>query len=274
MSFAKLPDHVLGRIGDFLTPLDRARMRETSRENYAIYRKMPAHEYLVRNRFSLIKVKSGTIVKTITSESKLQQNIFSSEIGTKNQRENSLQKTNFFNLVRDLELEEPLFGFLTDGAPPPPGLNNIYNPGSWSTVKDYIVFYLFRKVVLSETKVEFDRNYHFSLFSQSELGDNIQQRKSFPVTFVKVKKINLLDYASIIIDRLDKNVTTIDNLVKFFSTLSLPGGDYLTLNLLQWLKNILILFLGGDGTTSIEPLKEFFSFSYIHEVNVVRHKLS
>ena len=103
----------------------------------------------------------------------------------------------------------------------------------------------------------------FSLFSQSELGDLILQRRSFPVTFFRVKEIDLLAYARIERDGDSTTVKTIDDLLQFIYEIS-PIFMYTY----RWLKNVLIARLGGDGTTSIEPLKEFLTFRYIHEIHV------
>jgi hypothetical protein len=271
MSFAELPEVVLGRVGDFLTPLDRARMRETSRANKAIYRKMPAHEYFVRNRFSLIHLQSEKKASTMTTESRLQQYILSSEIGTTNQREFCLKKTSFLRLKERLEdnFEEENFTFLNfltddvDVPPPPVGLD-------WREEKrKKIINDLFTKVVESESKINslgYYTNDFFSLFSQSELGDLILQRKSFPVTFVRVKEIDLLAYARIENDDGDSTtVKTIDDLLQFIYDNEISPIFMFTY---RWLKNVLIARLGGDGDTSIEPLKEFLTFSYIHEIHV------
>jgi len=278
MSYDKLPIELLGKIGDFLTPLDRARMRETSRANKAIYRKMPAYEYLVRNLFSLIHVQSGRMASRMTTESRLKQYILSSEIGTTNQREFCLKKTSFLRLKEILEdnFEEENFtflNFLTDDVdvPPPPAGTG------WNDKKEAIINDLFYKVIFSESKINsmgYYTNDFFSLFSQSELGDLILQRKSFPVTFVRVKEIDLLAYARLI-ERGDgekiliRTVQTIDDLLQFIHIHS-PISMYTY----TWLKNVLIAFLGGDGTTSIEPLKEFLTFRYIHEIHVEKYKLA
>jgi hypothetical protein len=79
MSYDNLPIDVLGRIGDFLTPRDRAMVRQTSRIGNQVFRAKPAYEYLVRNTFSVIHLKTGRTASITTSESKLQQNIYSSE---------------------------------------------------------------------------------------------------------------------------------------------------------------------------------------------------
>jgi hypothetical protein len=257
MSFAELPDDVLGKIGDFLTPLDRARMRETSRANKAIYRKMPAYEYLVRNRFSLIHLQSGRSASRMTTESRLQQYILSSEIGTTKQREFCLKKTKFFRLLDILEdnFEEENFtflNFLTDDVdvPQPPEVGTDWN----DIKKEDIINDLFRKVIFSESKII--NLYNFSLFSQSELGDLILQRRSFPVTFVSYARIKKDDDD-------DTTVKTIDDLLAF-----IYNNSDIFMFTYRWLKNVLIARLGGDGDTSIEPLKEFLTFRYIHEIHV------
>jgi hypothetical protein len=275
MSFAELPDDVLGKIGDFLTPIERAKMRQTSRLNKTIYRAMPAYEYLVKSRLSLIHLKSGRSASVMTSENRLQQNIYSSEIGTKEERERSLQ-TDIFRLIRLIQQENfNFFDFLTDDLPPPP----IDVRESWIEVKEFIV------------RLFIKRGGQESVFSQSELTDLIKQRSTssrypFPVTFVKVNEINLLDYA--LLDEYDfdeelnlftmlgttTTVKTIDDLVYFFNMIA---ADKINLDWSQesstWMKNVLIAFLGGDETASIDPLKEFFTVRYTHEIHVERHKL-
>jgi len=270
MSDDKLPIEVLGRIGDFLTPRDRAMVRQTSRIGNQVFRAKPAYEYLVRNRFSLIHLKTGRTASRMTTENRLQQNIYSSEIGTTNQRESILKQTALFRLLDNFEEEEENFTFLnfhTDDVdvPPPP------NGYRWDNQKEEIINDLFTKVVESESKINsigYPYNVFFSLFSQSELGDLILQRATFPVTFVRVKEIDLLAYARIERDGEIRTVQTIDDLLYYIHRVQ-PFARLHT-----WLKNVLIARLGGDGTTSIEPLKKFLTFRYIHEIHVVQHKLA
>jgi hypothetical protein len=128
--------------------------------------------------------------------------------------------------------------------------------------KEEIIKDLFRKVIFSESKII--NLYNFSLFSQSELGDLILQRRSFPVTFVRVKEIDLLAYARIKKDDDDDTtVKTIDDLLAF-----IYNNSDIFMFTYRWLKNVLIARLGGDGDTSIEPLKKFLTFRYIHEIHV------
>ena len=257
MSYDKLPIDVLGRIGDFLTPRDRAMVRQTSRTGNIVFSNKPAYEYLVRNTFSVIHLKTGRTASITTSESKLQQNKHSSEIGTTNQRERSLQKTAFLNLTKIFEQQNfNFFDFLTDGQQLPDDVEE-----EWDDIKHYIISYLFKTV--SERVV----------VSESELNYHIQQRSTngypFPLTFVKVNEINLLDYA--IVGRAGyfdfRPVRVIDDLVDYM----LEGFDDYYFDIEDFedsVKNIFTEFLHGEGTTSIEPLKEFFTCRFTHEIHI------
>ena len=172
MSYDKLPVELLGKIGDFLTHRDRAMVRQSSRIGNQVFRAKPAYEYLVRNRFSLIHLQSRRSASTMTTESRLQQYILSSEIGTTNQRESSLKQTNFFRLLDNLEdnFEQENFSFLNfltdDVDVPPPTVG-----GRWNDRKEQIIEDLFTNVIYSKSKINSDpyNNVHpvfFSLFSQ------------------------------------------------------------------------------------------------------------
>jgi len=256
-----LPPELQGRIGDFLESTDRSSMRETSKANRVVYSTTPRREFLIRQRLTMLHRKSGTELYSLSrQEHRLKVNQFSSEIGTYKQRKEILDDT--FNIYSEeiSNFKYNVLNFLTDHDPPPP-LPPGYHWEDWLAIRSNFGRKLFERALSPRLPLYWD----VSLFSPSELQDLIRERIRrgfpFPVTFVKIKEIDLLDYAG---------VETIDELVEFIE-------DSETLNygveFWNWVKSLFTRFLHGNGSTSIDPLRTFLTYRYTHEIRVDLHRL-
>lgn len=255
-----MPPELQGRIGDFLESTDRSSMRETSKANLVVYSTTPRHEFLIRQRLTMLHRKSGTEVYSLSrQEHRLKVNQYSSEIGTFQQRKEILDDT--FNIYSEeiSNFKYNVLNFLTDHDPPPP-LPPGYHLEDWLAIKGNFGIKLFKRAFFSRISPFWD----VSLFSPSELQDLIRERVSrgypFPVTFVKIKEIDLLDYAA--------ELQTIDELVDFIDDNFNYGVEFW-----NWVKSLFTRFLHGDGSTSIDPLRTFLTYRYTHEIRVNLHRL-
>ena len=131
---------------------------------------------------------------------------------------------------------------------------------------------MFRKAFLLEDAAR-GFYFNFSLFSALQLQNLIRESTQFPITFVKVREINLLDHAFL---RRGPpwepetplvRVRTIDDFVDFQFTTALPGEHFLWGDD-QGLRTLLTRFLHGDGATTLEGLREQARYRYVHEINV------
>ena len=254
-----MPPELQGRIGDFLESTDRSSMRETSKANLVVYSTTPRREFLIRQRLTMLHRKSGTELSSLSrQEHRLKVNQYSSEIGTFQQRKEILDDT--FNIYSEeiSNFRYNVLNFLTDHDPPPP-LPPGYHLEDWRAIRGFFGLKLFERALSP-------RFLGCSLFSPSELQDLIRERKSrdypFPVTFVKIKEIDLLDYAA--------GVETIDELVDFIDDTVLFNYG---VEFWNWVKSLFTRFLHGDGSTSIDPLRTFLTYQYTHEIRVDLHRL-
>jgi len=255
-----LPPELQGRIGDFLESTDRSSMRETSKANLVVYSTTPRHEFLIRQRLTMLHRKSGTKLSSLSrQEHRLKVNQYSSEIGTYKQRKEILDDT--FNIFSEeiSNFKYNVLNFLTDHDPPPP-LPPGYHLEDWLAIRGNFGSIMFERALSLRPPLYWD----VSLFSPSELQDLIRERISrdypFPVTFVKIKEIDLLA----------AGVETIDELVDFIDDTVLFNYG---VEFWNWVKSLFTRFLHGDGSTSIDPLREFLTYQYTHEIRVDLHRL-
>jgi hypothetical protein len=251
-------------------------MREVSRENKAVYSSTPRSVFIIGQRLTMVNLHQQFQSSRMVPQKRLLVNQFSSEIGTDVQRREILVATKnpFKNLIMD-------FDDSLDVTDPEEGATEWQ--GEWNVVKENLIRALFLKAfkntVFSSPYEAAQEN--FSLFSPQDIQDLIRQRISqgseasqFPVTFVRVKEVNLLDYTR---DWAHEETKTIKELVKyiresFYLDLHLPW-QFNIAALWREIKFILIRFLGGDEQTSLDGLRKFLNFRYIHEVHVDLYKI-
>jgi len=267
-NFSSLPIELKGRIGDYLTLNEKLLMRRVSRENKAIYSTTPKYEFLFRNRRTMLHLKSGRTDSLMGDEYRLKQWPLSSEIGTTIERYRVLDLFVYKadRWLRNIYLN--FFDFLIDPQPPHGG----WGIAEWNETRKNSAEMLFYLALgrLSSNEVK------FSLFSLSEMQDvtkRIAQEGQFPHVFKKEMDIDLLNYAFVENYNLEYDpplltktpVKTINDLVKFLQ----QQVGYHHPIFWNWVKEMFVRFLGApDGSASIDPLREFLTYRFTHELYV------
>ncbi len=289
-----MPPELQARIADFVGPRDRASMRMMSRVNQVIYGARPERAYNIRQRLTMIDLQTGQERVYRTPNSILTVNPFSLEIGTTEQVENVLDLVNvptkdqltgeflggWFQDFIGQDFNGVAFRQLTDFLEMDAGAEGAVEPHyanfrlEWPYINFILTDRMFRKAFLLEDAEGF--YFNFSLFSALQLQNLIRESTQFPITFVKVREINLLDHA-FLRGPLEVppetplaplvRVRTIDDFVAFQRTRFLPGEHFL-LGDDQGLRTLLTRFLGGDGATTLEGLRQQARYRYVHEINV------
>jgi uncharacterized membrane protein YgcG len=273
-SLNDLTPFLQGRIGDFLGPADRASMRLVSKQNNIIYDKRPRLALSIKQRLTMTDLQSGRQKSYRTPNSIVYVNQYSNEPGTVQQLQEFLNLANvktpvfegdyksyggwFESLWSRGDSQGLAFQVLTDFLAE--DLEGAYRDGfreEWPIDNFWITNYMIKKA--------FKRNY--SLFTGSELQNLIRSTfdgaNRFPITFVKVREINLLDFAYFS-ENPPIPATTINEFVRFqhrVHTIPEEAND-------ENIQLLLTRYLGGDEETSIDRLRDFARYRYTHEINV------
>jgi len=289
-----------GQIADFLGPADKASMRLVSKENRVLYDSRPKRAFNIRQRLTLINLQSGEQRVYRTPNSVVTVNQFNLEVPHE-------QLTRFLNLT-NVETKDSGWDDLFHPAPSLVGgwHNNfvgLTNQGRGNAFEaltqfltadaavannqqyqDFVIRWPYINYLMTRNMFhrafqlgEDEDGYKFtnySLFTASELRELIREkeyRNQIPFTFVKVYEINLLDHA--VIMRGPPEITppvqvrTIDDMVNFQHTGFQPGEQMPHADDMG-LRTLLTRYLGGDGSTSIDGLRPFARYRYIHEINI------
>ena len=252
-----------------------------SRENRIIYGTRPERAYNIRQRLTMIDLQTGRERVYKTGNFLITVNPFSVEIGT------TVEVNAIIDLVNKKTLDASrrgphflqhkiLGGWFEDlidendqpGGRIGAGFRKLTEyllttaPGSQYTIEDWPTtnYYLLKKMFKKAFR---NKNWQwgYSLFSPLELQNLIRERKIFPITFMKVREINLLDYAYLGTNK----VRTIDDFVEFHNNIHEREGIHYDEAQFQLL---LTNFLGGNGATTIEALRKQTRYRYVHEINV------
>jgi len=272
MSLQSLPQTVLGRIGDFLRPGDRESMRTLSGEFNTVFDSRARRSFTINQRLTMQDMQGGQRVSVNTREVLLSQRNFSTQLGTTPQLKRMLRETRLEETEnRNGQWIRPLFRPQIVGGVqvPGPGLaalttyrNNYFQeyidwPEDCSNFIDSLMDYVFR-----ENPTTFF-NINYSLFTPEEIQAEIERRPNpFPLTLVKVKDFNLIDYAFKIRripgDEDDEYVAVKLNTVRELTNWALPDSPMAT--------ELFARYLGGNGDTLIEGLRPLLNYRYTHEI--------
>jgi len=271
-----------------------------SKENHIIYNTRPERAFNVRQRLTMVDLQTGRERYFRTPSSLITKNPFSLEIGTTEQVKEVLNLVNVETEdVSRQNADEPpdpdndffLGGWFHDFI----DQDGQENGSAFKQLTEFLTMdagvagdQLYADFTLNWPQINYDMTsrmftsafssleqeepvltpFNYSLFTVKELRNLIRDCKQFPTTFVKVREINLLDYALIYTgDGVQTvKVKTIDDLVAYmhsgFPEEEIPEADD------QGLRTLLTRFLGGDGATTLEGLRPQARYRYVHEINV------
>jgi hypothetical protein len=299
-----LPPELQGRIADFVGTEDRAKMRTLSRDNRVIYDPRPSKVFNIRQRLTLVDLQSGVTGVYKTPAAQVSVNQFSTEIGSAEDIRRILDLTNTPTTPSNGEPYE-FEDYVKVGG----WHANVFHRGGrfggrafqvltdflnqdreeygdfvheWPRINNILTSNMVDEAFTDRSVEEGEEKLNYSLFGVAELQQLIRERmvnartNQFPITFVKVREINLLDYAFITFRRFGTArehtpVRTIDDLVEYqhegFPSEENPNEDNPEAND-QGLKLMLIHKLGGNGSTTLDALRPFARYRYTHEIHV------
>ena len=260
-------------------------MRVTSKENNVIYQQRPRLSFTIRQRLTMVDLQTGEQKSYRTPNALVSVNQFSNEVGTTQQVKNILDSVNvetpndddddntvvggWFLSLSDEGLIRRAFQNLTDflsqdaGA----GLNpndlqmyRSFRDEDWPFINAYITVRLMKNVFRTQ-----GYQLNLSLFNVLELQNLIRARidgraNRFPFTFVKVREINLLDNSG------NGGLKTIKEFIRYARKI-FDDEEIVNIPYVQ-LKLLFIRYLGGDLNTSLDGLRPFARYRFIHEINV------
>jgi hypothetical protein len=298
-----LPPELQARIADYVGSDDRKSMRLMSKENHIIYNTRPERAFNVRQRLTMVDLQTGQVRYFKTPSSLITKNPFSLEIGTTEQVKEVLNLVNVETEdVSRQNADEPpdpdddffLGGWFHDFI----DQDGQENGSAFKQLTEFLTMdaagaghQLYADFTLNWPQINYDMTkrmfvsafssleqeepvltpFNYSLFTVKELRNLIRDCRQFPTTFVKVREINLLDYATIYTGMDEEDEVKVKNILDLVAYMhsgppeeeaEIPEADD------QGLRTLLTRFLGGDGNTTLEGLRPQARYRYIHEINV------